>query len=233
MINSPLLFNLVLNLFSNKPFSPSENLAEATMLNLNSTLVFTLFTFCPPGPELREAENWHSSSKFRLFNLSGFISSCCKCGTGLFSRLFLSLLLFFLLLNFPQYNPTSVRWNGRPRRWSVPNTGTRQRRPTRRFSRSTATWCVTSAATRSTVPWLSRFTRWRICSISGRSRRMSTARPRSKGWNRLVSTMRRDITWATLFSWTKSAALRRIVPCRKFRSTDPHTKCYAFSMGIS
>lgn len=45
-----------------RPFSLSVRLAEARILNRTVTLELTLFTFCPPGPLLRDAVKVNSFS---------------------------------------------------------------------------------------------------------------------------------------------------------------------------
>ncbi len=70
-ISSPAAFILFFKVRKIRSFSSSAKPAERAMLKCSSILVLTLFTFCPPGPPLREAIKTNSLSGILFFNSSG------------------------------------------------------------------------------------------------------------------------------------------------------------------
>ena len=64
-----LFLRAVSILFFSSPLSEGD----PDILNLSSILVFTLFTFCPPGPLLLVAVNLSSDEGILSFSSSGFI----------------------------------------------------------------------------------------------------------------------------------------------------------------
>ncbi len=70
-ISSPAAFILFFRVIKMRSFSYSDKTDEAAMSKCSSIFVFTLFTFCPPGPPLREAMKTNSLSGILSFNSSG------------------------------------------------------------------------------------------------------------------------------------------------------------------